>query len=264
VNEMIFIPYFLDKKIMGIEKPFKRNVRPFIDGKYDSSRNWKYILHKDYVNAPIHYIRAYLVLQKDFLELLDYIEPADINLKTYSFRIHSLFSRICMEIEANFVAILSENEYRKQGNWNIDDFKKVNETHHLSSYIVKLPVWKGEGETRRPFEDWANGKSLTWYRAYNKCKHNRSLEFEKANFEHLTDAICALIALLSSQFLEYDYSPLYYTLSAGNEVNDDTESTIGNYFRVKYPKDWTVNEIYTFKWDDIKDVANPIDTIKYK
>jgi hypothetical protein len=37
-------------------------------------------MHPKFAVDPHHYVRAFLVLQKDLLELFDYIEPADKNL----------------------------------------------------------------------------------------------------------------------------------------------------------------------------------------
>lgn len=98
---------------MPIPKPYKRNARIFVDGKFTEGGKSGYILHEKYAQSPEHYIRAYLLIQKDLKELFDYIEPADANLKTYSYRIHELLLRTCVEIEANFKAILTENKYTK-------------------------------------------------------------------------------------------------------------------------------------------------------
>jgi hypothetical protein len=54
-----------------------------------------------------------------------YVEPADKNLECYSYRIHALLLRACIELEANCKAILKENGYSKGGNWKIDDYKKI-------------------------------------------------------------------------------------------------------------------------------------------
>ena len=248
---------------MSIKKPFKRNIRQFTDGSFSEGGRWHYILHKDYADSPEHYIRAFLILQKDFLDLLDFVEPSDTNLKTYSFRIHELLLRVCIEIEANFVAILSENGYKKNDNWNMNDYKKTNGTHKLSSYVVKLPVWKGNRNIRKPFYNWKNNGSLKWYRAYNETKHDRHTEFLKATFEHLTDAMCALVALISSQFMNIDFSPSDWGISAGG-LQDGMKSAIGGYFRVKYPTDWNKKDMYEFKWQDLEKIPDPIDIINYK
>jgi hypothetical protein len=127
---------------MSINKPYKRTARPFTDARISEGGLENYFLHPEFAIAPQHYVRAFLIMLKDFLNLLDYIEPADKNLPTYSFRIHELLLKVSIEIEANFVAILSENGYEKEGNWTMSDYKKINKSHKLSSYEVKLPVWR--------------------------------------------------------------------------------------------------------------------------
>src|SRR5262245_53611429 len=92
-----------------------------------------------------------LAIQKDMLELFDFIEPADTNLPCYSYRIHELFMRTCIEIEANFKAILTENGYSRSGDWNMNDYRKTETSHLLSAYLVKFPVWQGNQHTRQPF-----------------------------------------------------------------------------------------------------------------
>ncbi len=247
---------------MTLKKPFKRTVRQLVDNSYSHNGNGQYVTHKDYAESPEQYLRAFHVLLKDFITLLDYIEPSDVNLKTFSFRIHELLLRTCIEVEANFVAILSENGYRKKGNWNIKDYYKVNDTHHLSSYEVLIPTWKGNKNIRKPFENWNNSSSLNWFQAYNKTKHDRHSEFEKANFENLTEAICGLSALLASQFMDNDFSPNDILLSLGG-VNDGMDKSIGDYFRIKYPRDWEEEEKYDFNWSILEKEPSPIDTINY-
>lgn len=246
---------------MSIQKPFKRTVRKFTDSAKRNGGLWHYIKHPDFAESPEHYIRAYLIIQKDFLNLLDYIEPADKNLKTYSFRIHELLFRICVEIEANCEAILKENGYSKSGDWDMRDYRKINKSHKLSQYEVKFPVWNGLDNIRRPFENWDLNKKPVWWGVYNKTKHSRHSEFHNADFKNLTDAICGLIALLSAQFEDNDFAPTDMGASIGGGPQDGMESAIGSYFRIKYPNDWDENEKYDFKWADIKEELNPI--VKY-
>ena len=101
------------------------------------------------------------MIQKDLQELFEYIEPSDTNLKAYSYRIHQLLVRTCIEIEANFKAILKENIYSKHENLTRTDYKIINQTHHLSDYSVKFPYWNGDKNKFVPFEGWGssgNGK----------------------------------------------------------------------------------------------------------
>jgi len=249
---------------MTIKKPYKRTVRPFTEERIREGGLWAYFYHPDFAEAPEHYVRAFLIILKDFQNLLDYIEPADKNLSTYSFRIHELLLRVCIEIEANCVAILSENGYAKVGNWTMADYKKIYKSHKLSSYEVKLPVWKGTENIRKPYESWKDDESLSWWDGYNKSKHDRHTEFEKATFQNLTDAICGLIVILSAQFKNNDFSPQDWGLSMGG-INDGMESSIGGYFRIKYPTDWAEEEKYDFKFSVLeKEDPNPITKYVYE
>src|SRR4051794_35699083 len=111
---------------MGIMRPFRRTVRPFGDGKYPSGGDGCYIQHPKYASDAKQYQRAFTILQKDFLELTDYIEPAQANFCCYSYRTHELLMRTCAEIEANFRAIYADNGHRRPDDLNMRDFFKLN------------------------------------------------------------------------------------------------------------------------------------------
>lgn len=96
---------------MTITNSYYRTCRQFSDGSYASSGKAKYIERPEFAQDAAHYVRAFLLIQKDLINLFDYIEPSDQNLQTYSFRIHELLLRTCVEVEANFKAILRENGY---------------------------------------------------------------------------------------------------------------------------------------------------------
>lgn len=221
-----------------------------------------YILHENYAKSPEQYIRAFMLLQKDLQLLFDYVEPSEINLKCYSYRTHELLLRACVEVEANCKAILLENGYTKSGDLKIPDYMKINATHRLSSYEVKIPNWHGQGNIRRPFAEWKNGGSLPWYKAYNSTKHNRHDCFQQATFEHMIDAICGVLVLLASQFYNQDFSPSGWGLSVG-QPNDGMKSAIGDYFRIRFPDDWPDDEKYDFNWKDLEKEEDPFDQLSF-
>ncbi len=212
-----------------------------------------YITHPDYADSPGHFIRAYLIIQKDLMNLFDYIEPSDCNLKTHSFRVHELLLRTCVEFEANCTAILRENDYPKpEKDLTINDYKKIEQSHFLSQYQVQIPNWIGTHNQLTPFSPWASGDSLSWYKAYNQTKHDRHKNFKEARFGSLIMAVCGLAALMASQFWKYDFS------SAGTHLeisprpqNDGFESSIGGVVRIKYPLIIKPSQQYDFDYKDI-------------
>ncbi len=247
---------------MPLEKPFKRTVRQLVDGSYANSGNGQYVQHHLYCSNPANHLRAFEILIKDFINLLDYVEPSDTNLNTYSFRIHELLIRTCVEIESSFYAILSENGYVKNGNWTIIDYRKIEASHHLSSYEVRIPLWKGDFWLRKPFENWKKNESLTWFNAYNKAKHERHRNFQLSNFKNLTDSICGLAAVIASQFMGYSANAQDVFLSLGGP-KDGMDEIIGNFFRVKYPRDWEDHEKYSFTWENLKLTELPVANFDY-
>jgi hypothetical protein len=253
---------------VAVERPYKRACRPFVsdkDGGDWDRGDWQYITHPEYAKEPQHYVRAFELIQKDLLEIFDYVEPSDTNLSCYSYRIHALHMRTCIEVEANCKAILEENEYSKEGDLNMTDYKKLEHTHHLSAYEVIVPNWDGKRKSRmKPFESWrGTAKSLDWYQAYNEAKHDRQAKFAHANLESLLEAVCGLVALLSSQFWLWSFSPsgMYWKTQLGG-LSTGFNVAIGGYFHVRFPANFAPAEQYDFDWDSLKHLPNPIDKIR--
>ncbi len=253
---------------MTVNRPYRRTCRQFVDGSYTEGGRAGYILHPKYAQSPSHYVRAFLLLLKDLQELFDYVEPADNNLSCYSYRIHALLLRACVEVEANCKAILKENGYSKKNkkgediDLNMEDYRKINVTHRLSSYEVKIPYWSGTENLRCPFAAWSIGSRLPWYEAYNATKHDRHIEFKEATFNYLIDACCGVLVILSAQFETNDFSP-GNILMAWDGPGDGMESGIGEYFRVKFPNDWPYEMRYDFDWQQLKDEPDPFQVIDY-
>jgi hypothetical protein len=246
---------------MAVLRPFRRTARQFSDGPYWEEGRSRYIDHPLFAEAREHYIRAFLLIQKDLQTLFDYVEPSDRNLQCHSFRIHELLLRACVEVEANCKAILRENGY-PSGEWKMRDYRKLDASHRLSSYRVRLPVWRGVQSERRPFAAWAAGGALPWYSAYNSTKHDRHEAFDQATFQQLTDAACGLVALLTAQFLHHE-SPGKEASKSGQGHYEVFISAIGGYFEVKMAFDWPQEERYLFNWNELATLADPFDSFDY-
>lgn len=201
------------------------------------------------------------LIQSDLKKLFEYIEPSEESSKAYSYRIHELLIRTCIEVEANFKAILVENNYSPTFNnsgkpkFNISVYKKINISHHLSSYEVLLPIWNGPRKIWKPFEAWATDGSLAWYQAYNTSKHDRHEEFKKATLEALICAVAGLLVILSAQFRSEDFSAGSVALIASGYDYHEMEAALGDFFRIEYPNDWTEAEIYDFDWSRLSKEA---------
>ena len=174
--------------------------------------------------------------------------------------------RACIEVEAHCKAILAENGYVNPDKapewWSMADYRKINPTHHLSSYEVRMPLWHGVKHTRKPFGAWSAQGTLSWYSAYNAAKHDRHNEFPKSNLEALVSAASGLVAVLSAQFIRFDFQPSVIGTGYG-APDGGFETAIGNYFHVKFPTDWSANERYSFDWEVLKEDPHPFQSLTF-
>jgi hypothetical protein len=201
--------------------------------------------------------------------------------KAYSYRIHALLMRTCIEVEANFKAILAENTFTKpQKSLNIRHYRRIDATHHLSSYEVVLPIWNGTPPVLKPFGPWkayrgqplplnTDGNpddsvvSVPWYQAYNASKHDRHHEFKQANFGNLVTAVAGLLVLLSAQFRREEFGAGQVELADDDDGYNPFEPAIGSLFRIKYAEDWSAAECYDFDWKPLKPQQNRFEKIDF-
>src|SRR3972149_5231751 len=252
-----------------IDKPYRRIIRPFSlstnvegvsseqdpylqgDPFWEGSTKDHYFDNRDeYAPEYTSLIRAYRIIEKDLIRILDFIEPSNANLSTYSHRLYEILLRACTEFETNCKGILEANEYSKSGYCNISDYCKINASSRLSDYELRIGIWHDDKKTFRPFSDWAEkDKSLSWYQDYNTVKHNRSGQFKLAKLENVLMAISGVLVLLFSQFhfrcfCVYPEFALYQ-LRAGWYASDHS------IFEIKPPQNWTEDEHYNFDWSKL-------------
>jgi hypothetical protein len=244
---------------MSLAKPFYRTYRPNLQDSHNL-----YMHDSRYIEHPSGLLSAIQVLYKDFERLFEYVEPNDDNKNSYSLRTYELLIRTCIEIESQFKSIMYSNGY--QNPKCMHDYYKVNFTHHLSDYEVLMPIWAGQEHLRRPFFCWRGDSysQLSWYKAYNDVKHSRENNFPLASLYNTTDALCGLLVLLAAQFCDHNFAETEIGCALGfSPLTDGYSSTIGTPFRIKFPDNWTEDEKYDFKWNDIKTQSDPYESLTF-
>lgn len=255
---------------MTLERPFKRTVRQLADGSYANSGHGNYVHHRDFARDAWHFKRGFQILDFELDDIFKYVEPSDANIGCFSHKIAGLLARICIEIEANFKAILKENGYEKApSKLNMVDYAKADDSHRLSEYLIKFPVWTGPERVFQPFQSWLDAnerKSPSWYVAYNAAKHDRHENFSaSATFGNLVEAYCGLAVLIWSQFRDAD-SPGAFLLSVGSSHEEEAEGgfDFGPTERTLIkPPSFPENERYRFDWQQLKMQREPIAQYSY-
>lgn len=131
-------------------------------------------------------------------EVLLYIEPSQIGLRTYSHKCRELLILACTEVEnlwAQYMRLASANPAGRT--FTTNDYVRLLIPLHLRDYLISCKLISNTYSVN-PFSQWSASsptQSLPWYSAYNKTKHDREQYFSEATLENCIHAIAAVIVM---------------------------------------------------------------------
>lgn len=148
------------------------------------------------------YWRYYLLLEKKFIDTLNYVELAEENFSTYSVEYAHQLLTIGSELDTFFKIYCG---------FNLNDRKNIMDyTRYIMSDYPQIPnqvveIYDTE-ITLTPYEEWSqwsiqSGNLLSWWDAYNLIKHNRQENITKASMGNVVTALAAL-HLIEMKYLQ--------------------------------------------------------------
>lgn len=147
--------------------------------------------------------QALLLLLHRLDELLHFVEPTSASLTTYSHKSRELLILACTEAENYWTTFLRmAGSSAPVRGFSTNDYVRLNPALFLAEYAVSLPRYGAIG-TRLPFAGWSDTsptRSLLWYAAYNKTKHDRANHFDAATLENSILAVMANVVLFAVRF----------------------------------------------------------------
>ncbi|MBQ8436420.1 MAG: hypothetical protein IJX20_02085 [Alphaproteobacteria bacterium] len=197
------------------------NIKAIIENYYDfgikEEQNmhigWKYKhIWKPLINIHIekeldftqvdlfHAKRDLGILIQKLQEILLFIEPSEEGLKSYSHKIRELLFLACSDMESTL------KKYQFGKNERMKNYIEILKYVDLTKYKISLVGYANPYKCS-PFENWnvdEPAKSLPWYDAYNKLKHDREKNFYLATLENCINAIAANLILFAVR-----YSPMF-------------------------------------------------------
>lgn len=137
-------------------------------------------------------------------ELLLYIEPDTHGLNSYSHKTRELLILACTEVESTWKLYMrSAGAAPLNGkDFTTKDYVKLLEPLYLREYEVLVKPYPSVSSLK-PFADWdpaAPSRSLTWYDAYNKTKHDRANYFCEGTLRNCFMAVAANLVLFAVRF----------------------------------------------------------------
>ena len=150
------------------------------------------------------YWRYYLSIEKMMNNTSQYVCPSEMNKKTYSDEFIKIILLSCSEIDSILKVICKENNILLEDrSYNMSVYAKT----LLAQKDIKNMAYSPECATSSansgiicyPFKDLDDKKvhaGLTWWRDYQKLKHNRLANAELGNLENAAYALTAHYILL--------------------------------------------------------------------
>lgn len=197
------------------------------------------------VNALTQSFVALKLLLTEMQDVFETVEPAEGNMQTYGHKIRELLLLAAMEVETSWTAVLRANGYTEPRP-TTKDYVKLLAPMLLDSFGLTLRSYPAL-PVHTPYRGWnvqAPTKSLGWYDAYNKTKHNREEFLGVATLGRAVQAVGAATIMFYAQF-GYGFQP-----------NDERRSFIKNIFNLTVDHRMYPNSCYipkaesgTAAWD---------------
>lgn len=135
------------------------------------------------------------------MRIFSVLNPSPDNLHAYGVEIRNLLIVASTEFEAQCKSVLRANGYTRS-RMSTNDYIRLLSAMRLNEYSVRVSPFS-QMEPFKPFQDWdrdAPTRSLAWYDAYNKTKHDRENEFAAATLEAAVSAVGACAIMSYAQF----------------------------------------------------------------
>jgi len=146
-----------------------------------------------------HHWQYFLFLEKDLINLKNYIEISEDNFESYSFELSKILQLACAEIDSVCRTVCNliddENDYFDETKYsgNIQQYKAV--ILKVFPKLQQVPIIVPELENDIiPWKNW-NAETPMWWKDYNLVKHYRHTNFRKANLENTIYALSGLMVL---------------------------------------------------------------------
>jgi hypothetical protein len=136
----------------------------------------------------------FLSIEADLIQLSRFIEFHDLNLDCFSLE----NVRILMAASAEVDVVCKQICQRLNPNSNADNIHQYRDAiasqyPNLLDFSVSLPRY---GKQFTPWINWKNPQGVPdWWTAYNKVKHERHTDFQKANLGNVLNAVAGLCVI---------------------------------------------------------------------
>lgn len=144
-------------------------------------------------NNLVHW-NYFLALDSEVENLSRYIEFTTDNFKTYSIELTRFLLSVASEVDVVAKLLCNRVDPTAKAH-NITDYRNILNSKFPKIRDMKILIPR-YGLELIPWDNWKNDKSPDWWSAYNDVKHQRDINFKKANLNNTLNSISGLLCLL--------------------------------------------------------------------
>ncbi|TMA90480.1 MAG: hypothetical protein E6J74_23765 [Deltaproteobacteria bacterium] len=136
----------------------------------------------------------FVALDDDLVKLSRYVDLHEKNFDCYSIEIARILLASAAEVDVICKQLCKKVEPNSSAD-NINAYRS--EITVAFPNLTKLKVLVPRfGLTLRPWDEWQNQGVPLWWTAYNKVKHHRHTDYEKASLKNSLNAVAGLFVVL--------------------------------------------------------------------
>lgn len=140
--------------------------------------------------------RHYLSLEREFLEISQYIEICEKNFHVHSVKFSHLLMASASEFETVGGMVREKLGVNGTGiNSILDAIDRIEGSFKATEIGIPLHQLK-----LKPLEGCAPKNPPSWWTSYNKVKHHRTTHFKEANLQNSLMSVCSLLMILAKYY----------------------------------------------------------------
>jgi len=149
----------------------------------------------------LNHWKYFLSLEKDLVNLKNFVEIHQDNYATYSFELSKVLQLSCSEIDS--ICRLLCKVIDPQNDFPNEDTRSGNIAEYKRIILEKYPKFTQSeilipdlGEKILPWDEWSSKNSPSWWEEYNKVKHYRHSCFKYANLKNTLYSMSSLMVVI--------------------------------------------------------------------
>ncbi|WP_137169610.1 hypothetical protein [Marinomonas sp. FW-1] len=141
-----------------------------------------------------------LSIEEDLFTLFRFVEPTESNMSTHSLELARILFSASSEVDVVAKLLCNKLASDRKAK-NIDHYRQIitDLIPRFYEVTVHLPRY---GLTLTPWENWGGDENPSWWKAYNKVKHERNEHFKDANLKNTLNSVAALYVMLLFYYQE--------------------------------------------------------------